>query len=229
MIPLSSASVGVDLAWSLPGPIPYLRLSLTPPATAIAGPRVRNPGALSKFTNPLGAGFPWCSDGGTAGERRSGGHAPSGEPRSGGAEGTRRRRLRVFGNDSSSWLFDPPHVCLRTYLPTYLPTYLTCLIDTRIRILDSVGTARVQRSTRLVVRAEDAPAAPAEPKKPEIGPKRGTTVRILRPESYWFRDTGKVVSVDQSGIRYPVVVRFEKVNYAGVSTNNYALDEVEEA
>ena len=31
----------------------------------------------------------------------------------------------------------------------------------------------------------------------------------------------------QSGIRYPVVVRFEKVNYAGVSTNNYSLDEVE--
>jgi len=24
-----------------------------------------------------------------------------------------------------------------------------------------------------------------------------------------------------------VVVRFEKVNYAGVSTNNYALDEIE--
>ena len=31
----------------------------------------------------------------------------------------------------------------------------------------------------------------------------------------------------QSGVRYPVVVRFEKVNYAGVSTNNYALDEIE--
>ena len=56
---------------------------------------------------------------------------------------------------------------------------------------------------------------------------RGAKVRIKRPESYWFNDYGKVISVDQSGVRYPVVVRFEKVNYAGVSTNNYALDEIE--
>jgi hypothetical protein len=33
----------------------------------------------------------------------------------------------------------------------------------------------------------------------------------------------------QSGIRYPVVVRFDTQNYAGVTTNNYALTEVEEA
>ena len=32
----------------------------------------------------------------------------------------------------------------------------------------------------------------------------------------------------QSGIRYPVVVRFSTVNYAGVSTNNYSVDEVEQ-
>lgn len=31
----------------------------------------------------------------------------------------------------------------------------------------------------------------------------------------------------QSGIRYPVVVRFENQNYAGVTTNNYGLTEVE--
>jgi len=64
--------------------------------------------------------------------------------------------------------------------------------------------------------------------KQPIGPTRGSQVRVLRPESYWYRQCGKVVSVDQSGIRYPVVVRFDTVNYAGVSTNNYALDEVEQ-
>ncbi len=31
----------------------------------------------------------------------------------------------------------------------------------------------------------------------------------------------------QSGILYPVVVRFENQNYAGVATNNFGLDEVE--
>ena len=31
----------------------------------------------------------------------------------------------------------------------------------------------------------------------------------------------------QSGIKYPVVVRFDTQNYAGVTTNNFALDEVE--
>uniref|UniRef100_A0A7N0SYH2 Photosystem I reaction center subunit IV n=1 Tax=Kalanchoe fedtschenkoi TaxID=63787 RepID=A0A7N0SYH2_KALFE len=77
--------------------------------------------------------------------------------------------------------------------------------------------------------ADDQKEEPKTVKPPQIGPKRGAKVKILRKESYWYNSIGLVVAVDQDPkARYPVVVRFSKVNYANVSTNNYALDEIEE-
>jgi photosystem I subunit 4 len=59
--------------------------------------------------------------------------------------------------------------------------------------------------------------------------KRGSKVKILREESYWFQETGKVASIDESEVRYGVTVRFEKVNYNGVNTANFNLTELVEA
>ena len=56
--------------------------------------------------------------------------------------------------------------------------------------------------------------------------KRGSMVKILREESYWFRRDGKVASIDDTEVRYGVTVRFESVNYNGVNTANFNLSEI---
>jgi len=59
--------------------------------------------------------------------------------------------------------------------------------------------------------------------------QKGSKVRILRKESYWYNKTGVVISIEKATeIRYPLIVRFESVNYAGVNTSNFFLQELVE-
>mmetsp|Transcript_72407 Transcript_72407/g.127949 ORF Transcript_72407/g.127949 Transcript_72407/m.127949 type:complete len:129 (+) Transcript_72407:55-441(+) len=83
--------------------------------------------------------------------------------------------------------------------------------------------------SRVALNAEAKVAPKKKEKAPWIGPKKGSWVKILRPESYWFKEKGTVVNVNQKPeIKYPVTVKFTSVNYANVNTNGYALWEVEE-
>jgi photosystem I subunit 4 len=59
--------------------------------------------------------------------------------------------------------------------------------------------------------------------------EKGAKVRILRTESYWFNTIGTVISVEKDDvIRYPIVVRFDSVNYSGTNTTNFSGEEIEE-
>lgn len=56
--------------------------------------------------------------------------------------------------------------------------------------------------------------------------KRGDSVLNLRTESFWFNQTGNIISIDLSAPRYPYTVRFNNVNYSGTNTNNFARHEL---
>uniref|UniRef100_A0AAU7YPV4 Photosystem I reaction center subunit IV n=1 Tax=Gracilaria hainanensis TaxID=2871843 RepID=A0AAU7YPV4_9FLOR len=55
--------------------------------------------------------------------------------------------------------------------------------------------------------------------------KKGSVVRILRKESYWYQDIGTVVKVEKD-IKYSVLVRFIRETYSGVNSNNFSEGEL---
>ena len=55
--------------------------------------------------------------------------------------------------------------------------------------------------------------------------QKGSKVKIIRKESYWYKSCGTVVKVDK-GFKYPVLVRFIKTTYSGVNTNSFAESEL---
>nr|YP_010986116.1 photosystem I reaction center subunit IV [Polyopes affinis]WOL37034.1 photosystem I reaction center subunit IV [Polyopes affinis] len=54
---------------------------------------------------------------------------------------------------------------------------------------------------------------------------KGSKVKVLRKESYWYQDVGTVVKVEKD-IKYPVFVRFVKETYSGVNSNSFAENEL---
>lgn len=54
---------------------------------------------------------------------------------------------------------------------------------------------------------------------------KGSKVKVLRKESYWYQDIGTVFKVEEN-IKYPVGVRFSRQSYNGVAINNFNESEL---
>nr|YP_010198859.1 photosystem I reaction center subunit IV [Gracilaria tikvahiae]UAD88092.1 photosystem I reaction center subunit IV [Gracilaria tikvahiae]UAD88295.1 photosystem I reaction center subunit IV [Gracilaria tikvahiae] len=55
--------------------------------------------------------------------------------------------------------------------------------------------------------------------------KKGSVVKVLRKESYWYQDIGTVAKVEKD-IKYSVLVRFIRETYSGVNSNNFSESEL---
>ena len=55
--------------------------------------------------------------------------------------------------------------------------------------------------------------------------KKGSKVKILRKESYWYQDIGTVSKVEEN-IKYSITVKFSRQSYNGVTINNFSENEV---
>nr|YP_010198477.1 photosystem I reaction center subunit IV [Gracilaria pachydermatica]UAD86893.1 photosystem I reaction center subunit IV [Gracilaria pachydermatica] len=55
--------------------------------------------------------------------------------------------------------------------------------------------------------------------------KKGSVVKVLRKESYWYQDIGTVTKVEKD-IKYSVLVRFIRETYSGINSNNFSESEL---
>nr|YP_002327498.1 photosystem I subunit IV [Vaucheria litorea]ACF70916.1 PSI subunit IV [Vaucheria litorea] len=58
--------------------------------------------------------------------------------------------------------------------------------------------------------------------------QKNSKVKNLRKESYWYNEIGTIVTIEKTGSKYPILVRFAKVNYSGTNTTNLSEDELQE-
>jgi photosystem I subunit 4 len=56
--------------------------------------------------------------------------------------------------------------------------------------------------------------------------EKSNLVRNLRKESYWYNEVGTIVTVEKRG-KYPILVRFNKVNYSGTNSTNFNSKELQ--